>query len=100
LETLLSLGLVGFVLLLIVLAMGFRRALLAAENGQAAYDMWPLAFLVFFVIHNLGECTILWQNSLEWALCIAVIIGSDQRSYETAAEPAYEVKSFESREYV
>jgi exopolysaccharide production protein ExoQ len=100
LETLLSLGLVGFVLLLIVLAMGFRRALLAAENGQAAYDMWPLAFLVFFVIHNLGECTILWQNSLEWALCIAVVIGSDQGSYETAAEPAYEVKSFESHEYV
>lgn len=100
LETLLSLGLVGFVLLLIVLATGFRRALRAAENGQAAYDMWPLAFLMFFVIHNLGECTVLWQNSLEWALCIGVIIGSEQRSCEPAAAPAYEMESFGSHEYV
>ena len=100
LETLLSLGLVGFVLLLIVLATGFRRALRAAENGQAAYDLWPLAFLIFFVIHNLGECTVLWQNSLEWALCVGVIIGSEQRARETAVAPAYEMESFGSHEYV
>lgn len=100
LETLLSLGLVGFVLLLIILARGFRRALVSAENGHATRDMWPLAFLVFFVVHNLGESTIISQNCLEWAICVAVIIGSDPRPIATIVEPSYGIESFGSQDYV
>jgi O-antigen ligase len=76
LELTLSLGLIGLLVFLYVIAKGLWRAVIRAKNAQELHDLWPLAFLVFFVLHNFGECTILLQNSLEWALCIAIIIRS------------------------
>lgn len=76
LELTLSLGLVGLAIFLYVIGKGLWRAVIRAKNAQELHDLWPLAFLVFFVLHNFGECTILLQNNLEWALCIAVIIRS------------------------
>ena len=67
---------------------GLRRAVYQAETSESICDLWPLAFLVYFLIHNLGECTILWQNCLEWALCVAVVVGSDpvlRAPYEAAS---------------
>ncbi len=79
LEIVLSLGLCGLLLILLFVGTGIKRALVVAENKESIQDLWPLAFLVFFLIHNLAECTIMWQNKLEWALCIATVIGSDPR---------------------
>jgi exopolysaccharide production protein ExoQ len=76
LELTLSVGLIGLLLFLFVIGQGLWRAVMRAKNAQELQDLWPLAFLVFFVLHNFGECTILLQNNLEWALCIAVIIRS------------------------
>jgi hypothetical protein len=46
-------------------------------------DWWPLtikrALDIFF---NLGECTFLWQNSLEWAICVATVAGGEPRLQE------------------
>ena len=81
LEITLSLGLVGLVLFLWILRIGLRRALLYAKNSKSTLDLWPLAFLVFFTIHNLAECTILWQNCLEWSLCVTTIMACDPRSH-------------------
>jgi exopolysaccharide production protein ExoQ len=77
LEITLSLGFVGLLLFLWILRAGLRRALFYAENPQSSTDLWPLAFLVFFTIHNLAECTILWQNCLEWSLCVTTIMAAD-----------------------
>jgi exopolysaccharide production protein ExoQ len=77
LEITLSLGLVGLFLFLWILRTGLRRALLYAENPRSTLDLWPLAFLIFFTIHNLAECTILWQNCLEWSLCVTTIMACD-----------------------
>jgi exopolysaccharide production protein ExoQ len=79
LEILLSLGLSGLLLFLWFAVTGMRRALIRAQVGRSVQDVWPLAFLTFFLIHNLGECTILWQNSLEWAIAVATVVGSDPR---------------------
>jgi len=76
LEVTLSLGLVGLMLFLWTLVTGVRRALAQAENPQSITDLWPLAFLVFFIIHNFAECTILWQNCLEWSLCVTTIMAA------------------------
>jgi exopolysaccharide production protein ExoQ len=78
LEILLSLGMVGMGLFLIFLWTGLHRALRLAEHKISKQDLWPLAFFVFFIIHNLAECSIVWQNCLEWSLCIATVIGADQ----------------------
>jgi exopolysaccharide production protein ExoQ len=81
LEVTLSLGFVGLFLSLWILCTGLRRALLHAENPKSISDQWPLAFLVFFTIHNLAECTILWQNCLEWSLCVTTIMAADPLSH-------------------
>jgi exopolysaccharide production protein ExoQ len=86
LEIVLSLGLLGLLLILLFVGTGIKRALVVAENKESIQDLWPLAFLVFFLIHNLAECTMMWQNKLEWALCIATVIGSDPRVQLALAE--------------
>ena len=79
LEIMLSLGLAGTFLFLVLLRAGVVRALRQAEAKVSKEDLWPLAFLVFFILHNMAECTIVWQNCLEWSLCVATVIGSDSR---------------------
>jgi exopolysaccharide production protein ExoQ len=82
LELLLSLGLAGLLLFAWFIGKGLWRAVMQAKHAESPTDLWPLAFMLFFLIHNLGECSILLQNSLEWALCIAVVIRSDARYSE------------------
>jgi len=77
LEILLNLGIVGTGLFLIFLWKGMARTLRLADEKVVKEDLWPLAFLIFFVIHNFAECTIIWQNCFEWSLCIATVISSD-----------------------
>jgi exopolysaccharide production protein ExoQ len=79
LEILLSLGIAGLLLFLWFAGTGIRRAVVRAKGAESVQDLWPLAFLIFFLIHNLGECTILWQNSLEWAICVATVVSTDPR---------------------
>jgi hypothetical protein len=78
----LSLGVVGLLLFIWFAATGIRRAIFYAKHAESIQDLWPLAFLIYFLIHNLGECTILWQNSLEWAICVATVAGADPRLCE------------------
>ena len=76
LEIMLNLGLVGTFLFLMFLRGGVIRALRQAEAKVSKEDLWPLAFFVFFMLHNLAECSIVWQNCLEWSLCVATALGS------------------------
>ena len=76
LDILLTLGAVGLLLSLIFLGSGIKRAFQRSELGNANADSWPMAFLFFFMLHNVAECTILFQG-LEWALCVATIASAD-----------------------
>jgi exopolysaccharide production protein ExoQ len=77
LEIALSLGIVGLLLVLFIIGTGLKRVLANPQMNQSAGNMWPIAFFVFVLVHNMGECTLLMQNSLEWSLCIATVIGAD-----------------------
>lgn len=77
LEIALSLGLVGLLVVLYILGTGLKRVLANPQMNQPSGNMWPIAFFVFVLVHNMGECTLLMQNSLEWSLCIATVIGAD-----------------------
>ena len=77
LEILLNVGAVGAGLFLIFLWKGMKRTVRSAEERICKEDSWPLAFLIFFVVHNLAECSIILQNCFEWSLCIATVISSD-----------------------
>jgi exopolysaccharide production protein ExoQ len=76
LEILLGLGAVGFLFTLIFLGTGMKRAYYFSERERCSETLWPLAFFLFFLFYNLGECTILLQD-LQWALCVSVVAGTD-----------------------
>lgn len=79
LEIALSLGILGLLFVAWMLASGLKRAWRQAKEGESYLDSWPLALFLFVAIHNVAECTIAWQNCLEWGVCVATIIGSDPR---------------------
>jgi exopolysaccharide production protein ExoQ len=74
LEIAISLGMVGLFLACWFLAKGLYHAAQRAEFRDSMQDMWPLAFLIYFLIHNMAECSIMWKNSFEWALCVATVL--------------------------
>jgi len=76
LEMFLTLGVIGFLLTLVLIGAGMKRAFHLSEQRQLGMELWPLAFLLYFILHNLGECTILMQQ-LEWAMCVSCIAGTD-----------------------
>lgn len=76
LETLLNLGLVGFLLTLGFLGTGLKRAYDYSEHAQSPASLWPLTFLSFFMLYNCGECAIFVQ-CLQWSMCVAVVASTD-----------------------
>jgi len=94
-DMLLTLGIIGLLLVLAFLGTGIKRAIALSERYESSADLWPLAFLFFFMFHNLAECTIMWPNNLEWALCIATIVGADVWSLADETEESVLVPSEE-----
>jgi exopolysaccharide production protein ExoQ len=76
LDTLLSLGIAGFVPTLAFLGTGVERAYNWSERGQSRAGLWPLSFLLFVMLYNFGECTIFIQD-LQWSICVAVVASTD-----------------------
>lgn len=76
LEIFLNLGVIGFLLTLVFIATGMKRAFSLSRQHLISTSLWPLVFLVYFILHNIGECTLMMQ-SLEWALCVSCIAGTD-----------------------
>jgi O-antigen ligase len=76
LEMLLTLGVIGLLLSLVLIGAGMKRAFYFSKQCQSGTELWPLAFLLYFILHNLSECTILTQD-IEWAMCVSCIAGAD-----------------------
>lgn len=76
LEQQLNLGIIGLAVTLVFLAIGMKRTLEYSERRYLDTAVWPLAFIVYFLLHNMGECTIMIQD-IEWALCVSCIAGAD-----------------------
>jgi O-antigen ligase len=78
LEILLTLGLIGFLLTLVLIGTGMKRAINSSRQSHSSTALWPLAFLLYVILHNIGECTLMGQD-IEWALCVSCIVGADPR---------------------
>ena len=90
LEILLNLGAVGLLLTTGFLWTGIRRTYHCSNHGRSNVSLWPLAFLCFFLLYNLTECTILFQD-LYWAVCVATVIGSEAVLLESHEEQEEEL---------
>ena len=75
LEIVVSLGILGLVLAVCFLARAGVFAFLEADTQEGTSNSFPLALLIFFLIQNITECTILTANSFEWALVVAMLLG-------------------------
>jgi len=89
LEMLLTLGAIGLLFTLVFLGTGVKRAFHLCKY-RFDTELWPLAFLLYFVLHNLGEATIAMQQ-LEWAMCVSCIAGTDLLLLEHIAEEQTEL---------
>lgn len=85
LEILLTLGAVGLLLAVVFLWTGIKRAYSYSQCNQSSVNLWPLAFLFFFLLYNLAECTILMQD-LQWAICVAIVAGADEELFVPGEE--------------
>ena len=85
LEILLYLGAVGFLLTLAFIWTGMNRAYYCSERDRSSLSLWPLALLFFFLLHNVGEVSILSQD-LEWAVCVGIVVGTDPALFAPAVE--------------
>jgi exopolysaccharide production protein ExoQ len=99
LEMFLTLGMVGFLLSLVFIGTGFKRALYLSKHRHFDIELWPLSFLLYFILHNLGEATILGQD-LEWAMCVSCIVGTELLLLTPSAEQAEELPLIPLQELV
>jgi len=76
LDTILTLGALGLSLALIFIGTGVKRAYGWSQHKESRTNLWPVALLSYFLLFNMGECTIFLQD-LQWALCVAAVAGSD-----------------------
>ena len=89
LEVFLNLGIIGFAFTIIFLLVGMRRVLHWSDRAATSVNLWPLTLLIFFLIQNFTECSILLQDP-QWAICVAVIVSTDPALlpiYDESDEP-------------
>jgi exopolysaccharide production protein ExoQ len=73
LDVALQLGAIGVLTFIAGLALAVVQALRALWRSDSADGIWPIAFLVFLLLFNLTESTLLRHDSLIWALYVATV---------------------------
>jgi O-antigen ligase len=64
----LGLGIVGMILFLFVFALSFRRGIDYLRSEPQAISLWPIAYLCFFLLHNMSESTLLTRGDFPTVL--------------------------------
>ncbi len=92
LEIWLGLGIIGLGLLLISLARNFAMALRVARQNPGVEYSWPLLLLIFTVLYNLTENSMLGVNSLPWMAYTFVSFWLFREAREEQLEVALEAE--------
>ncbi len=71
-EMCLGLGFVGFVALLALYITLGRKAYRYAITSQKQIGKWPLIYLIFFIIYQISETTLVGGNSIFWILLVQI----------------------------
>jgi O-antigen ligase len=75
LELMLSMGITGLLLFLVIFFRSFKLALHYVRSNSRPGALWPISFLCFFALHNLAESTLLTRQTFQF-LVFAVILTS------------------------
>jgi exopolysaccharide production protein ExoQ len=74
LDVWLDLGIVGLILVLFSLLISFRAAFWLWRTAPTLEGSWPFLFLIYLVISNMAEGSLLRINFLPWILYIAIAL--------------------------
>ncbi len=77
LDVMLDLGMVGLALFLVGYVVAWIKAIRVARSSSSFSALWPLSFLIFVLLSESTESTLLAQNSFTWVLYIATVCGID-----------------------
>ena len=72
LDVWLDIGAIGLGLLLLGYIIAFRRAVISAGVDRSDLSLWPLVFLMFLLLSNLTEGSLMRANTLPWILYTAI----------------------------
>jgi exopolysaccharide production protein ExoQ len=98
LEVWLGIGLVGLVAFFILFFWAVRMALQLLRHDRRFVAIWPIAYLLFFALHNMGESTLLTRTTFEFIVFVQVSVALQQtglRERATRSETAPERESAE-----
>lgn len=90
----LSLGLAGLVVYALVFLKAIRLALRYLRYDRRTTGAWPIAYLLFFALHNTAESTLLTRTTFEFLMFVAVSVGLQQAELRERSTSA---KSIEER---
>jgi O-antigen ligase len=68
----LQLGFVGLFLLAMIFTTSFIKALVCILFTKASITIWPLLYMTYMIMANLGETTLMVQNDIFWVIYVAV----------------------------
>jgi len=74
LDLALELGIVGVVLFAVGFFVAVGRAAILIQRTRTVYGLWPIAYLLFIVLINLAESTIMLRNSIFWMLYVVTCV--------------------------
>jgi exopolysaccharide production protein ExoQ len=71
----LDLGLIGVILLVVSVIAVFRRAVEMAMVSTSVEEIWPIMFLLFYLLYSISETTFMPRNDLLWILYVSLMVG-------------------------
>jgi exopolysaccharide production protein ExoQ len=69
----LSLGAVGFVLFIFLYIVSFKRAMAYLSVERSPLGLWPITYLLFYLIHNMAESTLMTRGTFPDLVFIMVV---------------------------
>jgi O-antigen ligase len=83
----LAVGVWGLAIFVVGFTLAFFRALAAmARSTRASEGIWPVVYLLFMLLYNVTESTILRPHSIFWMLFVAAVFS--RPAMRSAREPA------------
>lgn len=74
LDLVLELGITGLFIFLLPLGVYGYRTCVWGMAQRSPLSLWPLMYLLFFVLSNLAESALVRQNNIYWVLYVAAIL--------------------------
>ncbi len=97
LQLMLDVGAIGTILFLITLVLVVGRAIIWVRRNRNEDSLWPLCYLIFMVLYNFTEPTILKHNNIFWMLYVAVVLSLRKCLADSAPSDASQPKALSQR---